>query len=663
VATFSSTILNTVGSYTFTATDGSRSLTTATSTPATAIGPGSASKLVYTTAPPSSATAGSTFSVVVAEEDANGNTETNDSTTSISLAANNGGGGFSCSTVPTGGKVTNGVATYSGCLYTVASGTAFTLTASSGSLTSATANTTVSAGSASALVYSTAPPSSTSAGSTFSVVVNEQDAYGNTETGDSSTTVSLAANNGGGGFSCSTSPTSVTNGVATYTGCSYTVASGTAFTLTASSGSLTTATSNTTVSPGSATKLIYSTAPPSSTSAGTTFSVVVAEQDAYSNTVTGDSSTTLSLSANNGGGGFTCSSTPTHLTSGVATFAGCSYTVASGTAFTLTASSGSLTPATANTTVSPATATNLIFTVQPVGNVAEGTNFSVQPTVSVEDPYGNVVTSDTGSVTIGISSYATGNGGTTEGTVGCTNNTVSAVSGVATFAGCQVTGTAGAGTYTLSAARTGLSTGVSSGLTIDAGGASQLAFVQQPTNANATLAISPAASVEVLDSNGNSVSYSSGEPTISLSVSAPGTITAGGSATTNSAGVATFSSLTIGTAGASLNLTASSTGITSATSSTFTVSVLVTNGATLTDTASDAGSGVQSVSYYYCSGFTGSCTSSNWTPIGTSSGSSPYSVTWTGQPVDGPYEVVAVGTDNVDNSSDPSSSIPVSVNN
>ena len=119
----------------------------------------------------------------------------------------------------------------------------------------------------------------------------------------------------------------------------------------------------------------------------------------------------------------------------------------------------------------------------------------------------------------------------------------------------------------------------------------------------------------------------------------------------------------IGTAGASLNLTASSTGITSATSSTFTVSVLVTNGATLTDTASDAGSGVQSVSYYYCSGFTGSCTSSNWTPIGTSSGSSPYSVTWTGQPVDGPYEVVAVGTDNVDNSSDPSSSIPVSVNN
>jgi hypothetical protein len=392
--------------------------------------------------------------------------------------------------------------------------------------------------------------------------------------------------------------------------------------------------------------------------------VVVAEKDTYGNTETGDSTTTLSLSANNGGGGFSCTSTPTTVTSGVATYSGCSYTVSSGTAYTLTASSGSLTSAASNTTVSPGSANKLVYTTEPVGNVAESTNFSTQPQVSVEDAFGNVVTSDTGSVTIAISAYTLGDGGNTQGTLSCTNNTVNAVSGVATFANCQIAGTAGAGIYTLIATRIGLTSGGSSNVVITAGSASHLVFVQQPTDTFATHAIAPAVTVQVQDSFSNDVSYSSGEPTITLGVSAPGTITTGGSATTNSSGIATFSSLTMGTAAASLTLTASVSGLTPATSSSFAVSVLVTNGATLTDTASDAGSGVQSVAYYYCSGFSGSCTSSNWTPIVPTSGSaSPYSVTWTGQPADGPYQVVAVGTDNVDNTSGPSTSIPVTVDN
>ena len=98
------------------------------------------------------------------------------------------------------------------------------------------------------------------------------------------------------------------------------------------------------------------------------------------------------------------------------------------------------------------------------------------------------------------------------------------------------------------------------------------------------------------------------------------------------------------------------------------VSVLVHNGATLTDAATDAGSGVASVTYYYCPSpnfGSLSCTSSTpWTLIGTSSSTSPYSVTWTGQPNNGDYVVVAVGTDNVSNTDNtPSSSIPVTVTN
>ena len=98
------------------------------------------------------------------------------------------------------------------------------------------------------------------------------------------------------------------------------------------------------------------------------------------------------------------------------------------------------------------------------------------------------------------------------------------------------------------------------------------------------------------------------------------------------------------------------------------VSVLVHNGAVLSDAAADAGSGVGSVSYYYCPspGFTSlTCTSSTpWTPIGSSSNTSPYSVTWTGQPTNGDYVVVAVGTDNVLNADiAPSVSTPVTVSN
>ena len=98
------------------------------------------------------------------------------------------------------------------------------------------------------------------------------------------------------------------------------------------------------------------------------------------------------------------------------------------------------------------------------------------------------------------------------------------------------------------------------------------------------------------------------------------------------------------------------------------VSVLVHNGSTLTDVASDAGSGVASVTYYYCASpnFTSlTCSAATpWTRIGTSSNASPFSVTWTGQPANGDYVVIAAGTDNVMNTdATPSGSIRLTVSN
>jgi type II secretory pathway pseudopilin PulG len=108
------------------------------------------------------------------------------------------------------------------------------------------------------LVYSTGPPSTTNAGTVFPVSVLEEDQFGNTVATDSTTVIALSANNGtsNGGFNCASPTTAtVTAGVATFTNCSYTSASTTAYTLTAASPGLASAAANTTVSAGAAAKV------------------------------------------------------------------------------------------------------------------------------------------------------------------------------------------------------------------------------------------------------------------------------------------------------------------------------------------------------------------------------------------------------------------------
>ena len=111
-----------------------------------------ATKLVYAPTPTSTPTAGAPFIVNVAEVDQFGNSITTDNTTAVTLSASNGAsnGGFNCGASLTT-VVTAGVATFN-CTYTNASTTAYTLTAASPGLTSATATMTVGAGAASQIV-------------------------------------------------------------------------------------------------------------------------------------------------------------------------------------------------------------------------------------------------------------------------------------------------------------------------------------------------------------------------------------------------------------------------------------------------------------------------------------------------------------------------------
>ena len=97
----------------------------------------------------------------------------------------------------------------------------------------------------------------------------------------------------------------------------------------------------------------------------------------------------------------------------------------------------------------------------------------------------------------------------------------------------------------------------------------KLVFSQQPSNASTLAAISPAVLVSVEDSSGNLVTTATNPVTLALT----GGQSLGGTLTEIPAnGIATFSNLTMSTAGSGYTLTATSPSLTSATSTTFMVS-------------------------------------------------------------------------------------------
>jgi trimeric autotransporter adhesin len=143
---------------------------------------------------------------------------------------------------------------------------------------------------------------------------------------------------------------------------------------------------------------------------------------------------------------------------GVASFAGCKITGKAGS-YTLKATDGSLTPATSSTfSVTVGTAAQLAFTTQP-GSGYSGLAWSTQPRVSVEDSGGNVVTTNASAVTLAIASQP-GSGAS----LSCTANPVTAAKGLASFAGCKITGKAGS--YTLKATDGSLTSASSSSLSL-----------------------------------------------------------------------------------------------------------------------------------------------------------------------------------------------------
>ena len=545
MSTFSSVKLDTVGSYTLAASDGS--LTGANSSSFT-VSPAAASQVVFNQQP-SDVTAGVaiTPSITVDVEDQFGNVVTSDSS-SVTLSIDTGPGSI-------GGTDTvaasSGVATFSNVKLDTAG--SYTLAAADGSLTTADSSSfTVSPAAASQVVFNQQPTNVT-AGVAISpsITVDVEDQFGNVVTGDSSS-VTLTINTGPGSIG-GTDTVAASSGVATFSDVKLDTAG--SYTLAAADGSLTVADSSSfTVNPAVASQVVFNQQPTNVT-AGVAISpsITVDVEDQFGNIVTGDSSS-VTLSINTGPGSIGGTDTVA-ASNGVATFSNVKLDTAG--SYALAAGDGSLTVADSNSfTVNPAAASQVVFNQQP-NNVTAGVAISPSITVDVEDQFGNVVTGDGSNVTLSIH--------TGPGSIGGTD-TVAASSGVATFGNMKLDT---AGSYTLAAADGSLAGADSSSFTVNPAAASQVVFNQQPSNVTAGVAITPSITVDVEDQFGNIVTADGSSVTLSIDTG-PGSI--GGTDTVAaSSGVATFGNVKLDTAG-SYTLAASDGSLTGANSNSFTVS-------------------------------------------------------------------------------------------
>jgi signal peptidase I len=559
IASFAGCRIDKVGIYTLTATSGT--LTAAFSTSFT-ISTGPADNLDFTTSP-SGSSSGVAFATqpVVSVRDAGGNTVTS-STASVTLSITppTGGASLTCTANPK--SAASGVAAFAGC--SIGDPGTYTLTAVSGGLTTAvSAGFTIDALTATKLAFTTSPSGSTG-GTAFATqpAVTVQDASGATVTTSSASVTLSITTPAGASLTCTDNPKSAASGVATFAGCRVNK-TGT-YTLTAASAGLTSAVSASfTITVGPATQLGFTQAP-ANTAANTAFAAQpkVAIQDAGGNTRTASTaSITLTITTPAGGAALTnCSTNPLSTTLGVASFANCR--INNPGTYTLTATAGGLTAAVSTTFAVYGPATSLDVTTDPSDGTG-GTALALQPVVTVLDAGGRTVGSSTVAVTLSITAPAGG------AVLTCTTNPRAAVAGVSNFAGCKVNK---AGTYTLTAASSGLTSAVSTSFTITVGPATKLAFTTSPSSSTGGTAFATQPVVTVQDAGGNTVTTSTASVDLSITTPAGATLTCTDDPRNAVSGVATFAGCRVNKTG-TYTLTAASSGLTSAASASFTITV------------------------------------------------------------------------------------------
>ncbi len=306
-------------------------------------------------------------------------------------------------------------------------------------------------------------------------------------------------------------------------------------------------------------QLTVTTQRPASVTAGSGFGLTVEAENSSGNLLsTFNGTVTVALATNPSG--VTLGGTLTATASnGVATFSGLSLNKAA-PGYTLEVSASGLEGATTTAiTVTPATATQLVITQQPPASVTAGSGFGLQ--ASIEDAYGNVVTTATNPVSVALANNPTA--ATLGGTL-----SVTASNGVAAFSGLTLTKAASG--YTLQASSSGLSSATTSAVTVTPAAATRVVITQQqPASVVVNTGFGLQASIE--DAYGNVETSASNKVTVVLSNNPTGAKLGGTLSETASKGVATFSGLTLNKVGTGYTLALTSSGLTGATTTPITV--------------------------------------------------------------------------------------------
>lgn len=457
-----------------------------------------------------------------------------------------------------------------------------TVTASISSSKVVTFKATSLAGPATTIAFS-AQPTSVTAGSTMPAVsVKLTDSFGNLTSLSGSVTLALG-NNPGHATLSGTLQRNVVNGVATFDDLKLDKP-GTGYTLVATSGGLSATSNAFKVTVGTPTQLqLVGSSSVRVTAGAATGLPKILVTDAVGN---GVANVPVRVVKNGQSPARTVGDTiVTTATDGTFDFNQFDSQINKSGVFTVTSSVTGLqgSPATFTLNVSPAAASKVVFLTSPGASNA-GSPLAPQPQVTVVDAFGNTVTSATNAITLAIQP-----GTGTAGAVLSGTTTVSAVNGIASFTGLSID-KAGAG-YCLQATAAGLTSSCSPPFPVNAGAASKLVILQQPSSATAGTNIG-AINVAVVDANGNIITSATNAITLALTTN-PGSGTLAGTLTQSAVnGVATFGGLSIDKAAIGYEITASAGGLASVSTNAFNVSAAVAAKLAFTTPPSNAQAGV-----------------------------------------------------------------------
>ncbi len=409
------------------------------------------------------------------------------------------------------------------------------------------------------LKFTTGPKSTIQAGSAFSLTVEALTSTGVLDTHfNGLITIALAADPQNGILN-GTLQATASGGVASFSGLSMTTAGQGDSIKASATGVLSATSSNFAIIPGPVETLVLSTLPPTQATAGESFGFAVDAYDNYNN-LESLNSTSVSLAILPNPNTTTLNGTTTEATiNGAAVFGGLSIDVAASN-YVIQVSDGSATLDSAPITITPASPYEVVLTTPPPTSIVAGNTFNL--TAEVEDQYGNATPAYAHGLSIAFGADPTG------------ATLYGAAPGVQsgaffTFSGLSIQ-TASPTGYTLSVDGVGLNSALSGSIIVSPASATHLVFTTEPPGTiQAGSGISLTVSAEDQYNNIDTSYVSSVGLAIGLN---PGGATLGGtSIETPTAGVATFSGLTLNKADDGYTLVASSGTLPDATSSSISV--------------------------------------------------------------------------------------------